>query len=233
MFFSFSIVVPIYNESENIPKLVSEIQKSLLKFNNYELILVDDCSFDDSKNIIKKLQNNFPIKIIEHKKNIGQSHCILSGIKESKYQTIITLDGDGQNNPLDIPKLLNIYNGNNYALVGGIRLNRKDNLIKIISSKLANKVRSYILDDDCLDTGCSLKVFDKKIFLNFPFFDGIHRFLPALYKGFGHTTFFVSVDHRPRLSGVSKYGILNRVFKGLIDIARVRKIINNYRKSKN
>ena len=99
--------------------------------------------------------------------------------------------------------------------------------IKLISSNIANQIRSLILKDDCVDTGCSLKVFDKEIFLSFPFFDGLHRFLPALFKGFGKNTLFINVDHRPRISGISKYGTFDRLYKGILDIIRVKKIIRN------
>ena len=115
------------------------------------------------------------------------------------------------------------------SLVGGIRNKRKDNLIKIISSKIANTIRSKILKDRCEDTGCSLKVFDKSIFLQFPFFDGIHRFLPALFAGYGYKTLFIAVDHRPRISGYSKYKIVDRLYRGIIDIIRVKKIIREHK----
>ena len=153
---------------------------------------------------------------------------IWTGIKNSNHKTVVTLDGDGQNNPKDIPKLLEIYfSKKNFSLIGGIRKKRKDNFLKVASSKIANKIRSFILDDDCVDTGCSLKVFDRDIFLSFPFFNGLHRFLPALFKGYGKNTFFIEVDHRPRVSGISKYGTIDRLFKGIFDIMRVKKIINN------
>jgi dolichol-phosphate mannosyltransferase len=226
---SFSIIVPLYNESNNIYKLVTEIYNSLKKYNNFELILVNDGSEDNTKDILEKIKINYPIKIVENKSNLGQSFSIWIGIKYSNHKTIITLDGDGQNNPYDIPKLLKIYFSNKFSLVGGIRKKRKDSLLKIISSKTANKIRSAILKDNCIDTGCSLKVFDKDIFLSFPFFDGLHRFLPALFKGYGMNTFFIEVDHRPRISGISKYGTLDRLYKGIIDIIRVKKIIKTNR----
>ena len=116
---------------------------------------------------------------------------------------------------------------NDIQLVGGIRINRQDNTIKIISSKIANYIRKMILKDNCKDTGCSLKVFNKKIFLTFPYFDGIHRFLPALFIGFGYKTFFIDVNHRKRKYGVSKYGTINRLFKGIRDLYKVKKIIKN------
>ena len=223
---NFSIIVPVYNESNNINKLVSEIYDSLKKYKHFELIFVNDGSDDDTSDVLEKIKINFPITIIENKSNLGQSFSIWTGVKNSNHKTVVTLDGDGQNNPYDIPKLLEIYFSKNFfSLVGGIRKKRKDNFLKIISSKIANKIRSTILNDDCIDTGCSLKVFDKDIFLSFPFFDGLHRFLPALFKGYGMNTFFIDVDHRPRISGISKYGTLDRLYKGIIDIIRVKKII--------
>ena len=224
--YSFSIIIPIYNERENIFKLIDEVKKFL---NNkkylYEIIIVNDFSNDLSKSDLDNLNKINKVKLINNSKNLGQSLSIHKGIMRSKYSTIVTLDGDGQNNPKDILKLLEIYNINNYKLVGGIRNKRKDNIIKIFSSKIANFIRSLILNDNCKDTGCSLKVFDKEVFLEFPIFDGIHRFLPALFKGYGNKTFFVSVDHRARMYGLSKYGTLDRLIKGVKDIIKVKKII--------
>ena len=141
------------------------------------------------------------------------------------------MDGDGQNNPKDINKLIKLYFSDlNLSLVGGIRKKRRDTFVKIYSSKIANFVRSKILNDDCIDTGCSLKIFKKDVFLTFPFFNGIHRFLPALFKGYGKKTFFVDVDHRPRNIGISKYGTFDRLFKGVIDIFRVLIILYKYNK---
>ena len=226
----FSIVIPVFNEQDNLYKLVEEINKVLLNKFNYEIIFVDDSSNDDSLNTLVEISKKISLVIVKHTKNLGQSFSILSGIKKSNYDIIVTLDADGQNNPQDIPKLLKIYlSDNQIALVGGIRIKRKDNLLKIFSSKIANSIRSYILNDQCPDTGCSLKVFDKKIFLSFPFFDGIHRFLPALFIGYGHKAIFVEVDHRTRKSGVSKYGTFDRLFKGIYDLIKVKSIINKHK----
>jgi Glycosyltransferases involved in cell wall biogenesis len=190
--------------------------------------LINDASIDDTQVIINKLKINKNIKILKNSFNKGQSYSIYKGIKNSSNKIIVTLDGDGQNDPKDIPKLLELFLSNeNVEMIGGIRQKRKDNIIKIISSKLANYVRSKILNDDCLDTGCSLKVFSRNIFLKFPYFDGIHRFLPALFKGYGHKTMFINVNHRERKYGFSKYGTMNRLFKGIRDIIKVIKIINN------
>ena len=231
----FSIVIPLHNEELNIKQLIDEIF-SILEITDYsyEIILVNDFSTDNTQELILKIKDQNPkiIKIINNNKNLGQSLSLIRGIKSSIYQTIVTLDGDGQNNPANIPELINKYmSDDTIYLVGGIRVKRKDSLIKKYSSLIANNFRKFILNDDCLDTGCSLKVFDKKIFLSLPAFDGIHRFLPALFKGYKKKTFFIEVDHRPRLYGISKYGIFGRLIKGIIDIIRVVKIIKNYKQN--
>ena len=222
----FSIVIPIYNEAQNIKSLVYEIFNSLKDHNDFEVIIVNDFSSDNTTDIVNTLKKKLNISLINNPKNKGQSFSIHKGVLKSKNNTIVTIDGDGQNNPIDIVKLLEIYFSNKEIfLVGGIRVKRKDSLIKIISSKIANKIRSNILKDGCEDTGCSLKVFDKSIFLQFPFFNGIHRFLPALFNGYGYNTFFIAVDHRPRIKGCSKYRTLDRLYRGIIDIIKVEKII--------
>tara|TARA_Y100001970_G_C14169679_1_gene823411 strand:- start:955 stop:1671 length:717 start_codon:yes stop_codon:yes gene_type:complete len=235
---NFSIVIPIYNEGLNIHDLLDGILNSLSKHDyTYEIIFVDDGSQDNTKDIFSskklftKLIKEQKIKLIENNKNLGQSFSITKGIKNCKYNTIVTLDGDGQNDPKDIPKLIDIFfSKKSYSLIGGIRKKRNDNYIKIFSSKIANKVRRFILNDDCEDTGCSLKVFDKNIFIKFPYFNGIHRFLPALFKGYGKKTFFIDVNHKARLKGQSKYGTIGRLFRGIRDIIRVVIIINNLKK---
>ena len=226
---NISIVIPIFNESENITSLVSEIELAMKNTSySYELILVNDASTDDTRDVLSKIykKHNFNIKILNNLKNIGQSFSIIKGIKSSKSQTIVTLDGDGQNNPNDIPKLIQEYNKDkDLLLVGGIRLNRKDNFLKKISSKIANKIRMLILKDNCEDTGCSLKIFDKNIFLQFPEFNSIHRFIPALFSGYNKKTKFIPVDHRKRIYGKSNYGTFKRLFQGINDIIKVRNII--------
>ena len=221
----FSIVIPLFNEEKNITELIDEIYTSLINFTDFEIILIDDASTDSTYEVIKKIKNH-NIKIFQNSKNEGQSFSISRGVKEASNNTIITLDGDGQNNPSDILKLLNFYKKNeNINLVGGLRLNRKDSFIKIISSKIANYFRSRLLKDDCKDTGCSLKIFDRNIFMEFPYFDGIHRFLPALFKGYGYKTHFINVSHRKRKFGTSKYGTIHRLFNGIKDMRKVYKII--------
>ena len=230
----FSIIIPIYNESENIINLLEEIKFNLKKETvSFEIIIVDDSSIDDSIKIIREyIEKNIAkltIRLICNKKNYGQSYSIREGVKNAYNSTIVTIDGDGQNNPKDIMSLINYYFSNiGLSLVGGLREKRKDTYLKIISSKIANYIRKNILSDDCDDTGCSLKVFDKKIFLQFPYFSGIHRFLPALFKGYGCKTYFIKVDHRKRLAGISKYGTIVRLFRGIRDIFIVIRIIKKF-----
>tara|TARA_X000000950_G_scaffold289404_1_gene412972 strand:- start:38852 stop:39538 length:687 start_codon:yes stop_codon:yes gene_type:complete len=225
---NFSIIIPVYNEEKNVLKLINEIKSNLKDKYIYEIIFINDCSTDQTLSLLNSQKIVKNIKIINLKKNMGQSYCIYKGVQLSESEIIITLDGDCQNNPKDILKLYEVYMSDvEILLVGGIRKKRRDNIIKVLSSKIANKIRSYILQDGCIDTGCGLKVFEKKTFLSFPFFNGIHRFLPALYKGYGKKTFFVNVDHRNRLYGNSKYGTISRLIKGIIDIIRVINIIKN------
>ena len=226
---NFSIIIPAFNEIENLKILIPEIYNSLKnEYYNFELIIVDDGSTDNTYKILDNLKPRFPMNILKNKFNVGQSHSIINGIKISKNDIIVTMDGDCQNDPFDIPALLNLYvKKPNLKLVGGIRLNRKDSFSKKIASKFANRIRSVILNDGCVDTGCSLKVFDKNIFLKFPYFNGIHRFLPALFKGYGYRTDFIEVNHRIRKYGYSKYGTFFRLIRGIIDMFKVINIIKN------
>ena len=228
-----SIIIPVYNESESIGFLLDEVI-NVMSFHefNFELIVVNDGSKDNTHRVLKELTLKIKeLSVISLRKNYGQTAAMSAGFDNSKGDIIITLDGDGQNDPRDIPKLLDLYNTNdNIKLVGGIRKKRQDSYIKIFSSKIANYIRSKILSDNCKDTGCSLKVFSKNIFLEFPYFDGMHRFLPALFKGYSYNTTFIEVNHRKRKYGISKYGTINRLFKGIKDIIRVKRIIKNYKK---
>ena len=232
----FSIVIPLHNEELNIKNLFDEIILNIKKTDYfYEIILIDDASKDNTLSVIRSLKENnkdkIKVLILHNETNIGQSLSLVKGVKSSSYDNIITIDGDGQNNPKDIIRLIEIYyNHKNIKLVGGLRLKRSDSFIKKISSKIANLIRMQFLNDRCRDTGCSLKVFDKNLFLKFPVFDGMHRFLPALYSGFNGNTKFIEVDHRKRLYGESNYGTIDRLFKGLKDMYMVKKIIKKNKK---
>lgn len=221
-----SVIIPVYNEMENIPILIDEIDETLKNNYNFEIIFIDDCSDDNSYKILNQYKDKYQLRIYRNKKNLGQSYSIYKGVKNAINNIIVTLDADGQNDPKDIPVLMDAYKKKNLKLIGGIRENRKDNYVKIISSKIANKIRQYLLNDNCKDTGCGLKIFDRNIFLLFPYFNGIHRFLPALFKGYGHKTDFINVNHRVRKYGKSKYGTIDRLFRGIRDIIKVKNIIN-------
>ena len=227
---NLSLVIPCYNEAQNIFNLINELILNLENI-TYEIIIIDDNSTDESKAIYDKIDND-NINIYFNKRNMGQSFSIYKGVKLSSYNTIVTLDGDGQNDPKDIKNLIeNYFNNFEIKLVSGIRVNRKDTFSKIIASKIANKIRALILKDHCPDTGCSLKIFEKKIFLRFKYFDGIHRFIPSLFEGFGYKVKYINVNHRKRLKGKSNYNNTQRLFKGIYDIIRVRNILNSVNKN--
>lgn len=227
--FNFSIIIPIFNEDKNIDILINEILTNLKSYKSYEIIIVDDCSTDLSREVLEKYNQNPKFKLLYNKINRGQSFSIKSGISKAAYNSIITIDGDGQNDPSDIKKLVNLYFSENHIkMVAGIRKKRKDKIIKIISSKLANYIRDLVLKDGCKDTGCSLKIFDKEIFDKLPFFDGMHRFLPALFLGKNQKVIYTDVNHRTRKFGISKYGTFGRMVNGIRDIIKVKKIISRF-----
>lgn len=221
---NLSIVIPAYNEAGNIGTLISEITQ--LKLNPpYEIIVVDDASSDDTYNTVLKLKTDIPeLKIIQHESTCGQSAAVATGIAHAAGELIVTMDGDGQNNPADIPKLVSALvtsKNPNLRMVAGFRKKRDDSPWRIISSKIANSVRSFFLRDQTPDTGCGLKVFYRSAFINLPFFDHMHRFLPALIQMQGGDVVSIEVTHRARMRGVSKYGTLDRLWAGVIDIMGV------------
>ena len=228
-----SLAIPVYNEEDNLEQLLFTIKDCGLYDCLNHVIIVDDCSTDNSYNKIKDLAKKYSKVICKRNTiNMGQSYSIHSAANYLKEEILITMDADCQNDPKDAIKLLNAYKRNpNVYLVGGLRIKRKDNLIKKTASKIANWFRKIILNDDCDDTGCALKVFNREQFLQFPFFNGIHRFLPALFKGFEKQTMFLEVNHFPRKFGHSKYGIIDRLFVGIIDIYKVKKIIKKHKKN--
>lgn len=225
---NFSLIIPVFNEKENIiPLMDSIIEKDVYHYLK-EIIFINDGSNDGSKIILEEISEKYnKIKLIDHKINKGQSHALLSGIKNSEFENIITIDSDGQNPPEEITKMIEKYSA--YAhpiLLSGIRIKRNDNLIKIISSKIANKVRNLVLNDDCPDTGCSLKIFRRDDFLSLPFFNGIHRFLPTLFMYKNIKVIYINVKHNKRLKGDSKYGTIDRLVKTIFDLFKVMSMKN-------
>lgn len=221
---NISIVIPAHNEAENIGTLIVEIEQVKLS-HPYEIIIVDDASTDDTYGKVVSLQETVSgLKIVRHEGTYGQSAAIATGIAHADGVLIVTMDGDGQNNPADIPNLIREILGSknaNLQMVAGFRKKRNDPAWRIISSKIANSVRTFFLRDETPDTGCGLKVFYRSAFINLPFFDHMHRFLPALIRMRGGDVISVEVSHRARLHGTSKYGTLNRLWVGIVDILGV------------
>ena len=224
-----SVVIPIYNEEGNIINLIDELIPIVDKIGG-EIIIVDDNSNDASRDLILKKKNNVNIEILllEHAKQYGQSAGLLTGIKAAKNDLIVTLDGDGQNDPKDITSMLKVWEDNNensYLLVIGHRQNRQDNWSRRYASLMAKRFRKFILKDITPDSGCGIKVFSRNLFLSLPYFDHIHRFLPALTRRHGGSVISHIVSHRNRSSGVSKYSNWQRFRVGLIDLYGVSWLI--------
>ena len=221
-----SVVVPVYNESENVTKLVDEIAVALAQA-DYEMIFVNDASSDDTLSVLTHLKKDFPmLRAISHRKNAGQSRAVRSGIIAAKGQYIATLDGDGQNDPADITALFEQITRSDapdsLALVGGRRAKRQDSWAKKMGSRIGNGVRKKLLNDQADDTGCGLKVFTREAFLQLPYFDHIHRYIPALMLREGYKIEFCDVNHRHREFGVSKYTNFGRLMVSIADLRGVR-----------
>jgi dolichol-phosphate mannosyltransferase len=218
-----SVVVPVHNEAENLQSLLGEIHQALEGRGDYEVIYVDDGSTDETLARLQNLQSEFPrLRVLRHIKVCGQSTALCSGIRAARADVIATLDGDGQNDPANIPgmwdALKRLQKDWPLAMVAGYRKSRKDTGWRKFSSRVANTVRAAMLRDDTPDTGCGLKVFSRELFLHMPYFDHMHRFLPALAQRQGGKVISVEVNHRPRLAGVSKYGTWQRLWVGIIDL---------------
>jgi len=223
---NLTVVIPVFNEAQSIRSLISEISDALINI-DYEIVVVDDHSSDETANVLIKIQkNNKRLRIIRHEKNYGQSFAIRSGVKCAKSSWIATLDGDGQNDPSDIPRLFDALieksGKDKNILIAGFRFKRKDSWLKRISSKYANKVRSSLLQDEVPDTGCGLKLFSKDFFLDLPSFNHMHRYIPALYIARGGRVVSLEVNHRYRKKGQSKYGFNNRFWVGISDLLGVK-----------
>jgi dolichol-phosphate mannosyltransferase len=224
----FSVVVPVFNERDNITPLVNEIVAALRGKHSFEIVYVDDQSKDDSFQVLKDLMGSVPeLRVVQHIKQSGQSTAVRNGVKASRGLWIATLDGDGQNDPADIPKLIEARNNAapEIKLFAGWRVNRKDTGSKRWASKIANSIRASFLKDETPDTGCGIKLFERAVFMDLPYFDHMHRYLPALVKRAGFQSVSVPVNHRERGSGVSKYNNLGRAWVGLKDLRGVAWLI--------
>jgi dolichol-phosphate mannosyltransferase len=219
-----AVVVPVKNEADNILPLIEEIERALTDRVPFEIIYVDDGSDDATPEILRLARARTGVlRVLRHARSCGQSAAVATGIKAARAPIIATLDGDGQNDPADIPALLQTLlaepeEKRDDLLVAGLRAKRRDSGLRRLSSKIANRVRAALLKDDTPDTGCGLKLFTRTAFLDMPRFDHMHRFLPALMIRRGGRVLSVPVNHRPRERGVSKYGVWNRLWVGIVDL---------------
>jgi dolichol-phosphate mannosyltransferase len=229
-----SVVVPAFNEQDNVVALIEEIAQALRGRIGFEMVFVDDASRDATFEVLRDARARFPeLRVLRHRQQSGQSTAVRNGVKAARGLWIATLDGDGQNDPADIPKLLDAraQAAATVKCFAGWRVNRRDDMIKRWSSRIANGVRSRILRDATPDTGCGLKLFERAAFLELPYFDHMHRFLPALFQRDGWQVVSVAVHHRPRTRGVSKYGMWNRLWVGIVDLRGVGWLIRRARRT--
>lgn len=221
-----SIIVPVHNESGAILSLIQEISDALNGY-AHEIIVINDASSDDTLDILEKGKSKFnSLRVLSHSNNAGQSAAIISGVRAARAPFIGTLDGDGQNDPKDLPELLRqltrIDAPKKLAMVGGMRLKRQDSAAKKYASKAANTIRQWFLNDGAIDSGCGIKVIKREVFLSLPYFDHMHRYMAALVKQAGYVVEFKEVNHRPRETGVSKYNNLGRALKSIPDLFGVK-----------
>jgi dolichol-phosphate mannosyltransferase len=229
-----SVVVPVKDEVENVGPLVREIAAAVAGEPFSEIIFVDDGSTDGTDDALKALKLELPsLRVIRHASNLGQSRGIRTGVQAARSEIIVTLDGDGQNDPADIPRLLAILrdapDAGSIGVVSGVRAKRKDTLSRRLASRVGNAVRSWLLDDGVADTGCGLKVFRRDAFLALPYFDHIHRFIITLMIREGYDVRFVEVNHRARTHGASKYTNFNRMMVSVNDLLGVRWLQRRFR----
>lgn len=227
---ALSIVIPVCNEAENVAPLAREIHAALAPRNDYEIVFVDDGSTDATAANILAVREHVPqIRLLRHSARRGQSLALHTGVRAARAEWIATLDGDGQNDPADIPRLLAAVERADSLrpprLVIGHRQSRQDSWLRRASSRVANNVRRRMLNDNTPDTGCGIKLMHRATFLELPEFNHMHRFLPALFQRAGASVISVGVRHRPRTHGQSKYGIGNRLWAGIVDLFGVRWLI--------
>ncbi|CAK16112.1 glycosyltransferase family 2 protein [Pseudomonas entomophila] len=226
-----SVLIPAKNEVDNLPSLLAEIRTALAN-ERYEVLVVDDGSSDQTLAMLQRLKNEGfqPLRILRHERSLGQSTSIWHAAQAARGRWLATLDGDGQNDPADIPGMLALVRGNEgVKLVAGHRVNRRDTASKRWASRLANGLRSRLLKDATPDTGCGLKLIERAAFVGLPYFDHMHRFIPALILRHNGRMLVHPVNHRPRHAGISKYGNLDRALVGILDLFGVWWLIRRTR----
>ena len=219
-----SVVVPVRNEAGNVAPLVAELAAALGGQWSFEVIFVDDGSTDGTAGELSRLMTVHPwLRCVRHKTSCGQSAAVCTGVRATRGPLVVTVDGDGQNDPAFVPELLRALEAGlpRVGLIAGQRVGRKASGFKKLQSRIANGVRAAVLRDGTRDTGCGLKAFPREVFLALPYFDGLHRFLPALVRREGYDVGYVDVVDRPRHAGVSNYGMWDRLWIGILDLAGV------------
>jgi dolichol-phosphate mannosyltransferase len=230
---ALSVVVPVKDEAENIAPLAREIASAIAGETSAEIVFIDDGSTDATARMLLELKTSLPqLRVVQHGRNMGQSRGVRTGVRMARGDIIVVLDGDGQNDPADIPRLLAEFRKSDATRVGlvqGQRARREDSLKKKVASRLANRIRRWLLNDGATDVGCGLKAFRREAFLALPYFDHMHRYMVALMLREGFEVRFVEVNHRPRLHGSSKYGVWDRLAVGVTDLMGVRWLQRRYR----
>jgi len=229
-----SVVVPVCNEADNVAPLAREIAAALRGRAEFEMIFVDDGSTDDTAERVRAARagGHPELRLLRHSFRSGQSAAVHSGVRAARAAWIGTLDGDGQNDPADLPKFLAARADPANAdvlLIMGNRVTRRDTWLRRLSSRIANGVRGVLLGDGTPDTGCGIKMFSREAFLALPVFDHMHHFLPALFQRAGQRVVSIPVGHRPRMRGRSKYGVHNRLWVGIVDLVGVMWLKARYR----
>lgn len=228
-----SVVVPVKDEAGNVVPLAREIVAAL-RDEQFEMIFVDDGSADATSRELTALRSQVPLRILVHGRTLGQSRALRTGVRAAKAQIVITLDGDGQNDPADIPKLVAAFRAaaeqsENFAMMAGERSIRQDSWKKRLASRYGNRIRRWLLSDSAKDTGCGLKIFRRDAFLALPYFDHMHRYLITLMLREGLEVRFMPVSHRPRGAGLSKYGVWDRLAVGISDLLGVMWLKRRFR----
>jgi dolichol-phosphate mannosyltransferase len=227
---AISVVVPVKDEAGNVGPLAREIAAAL-KGEPHEILFIDDGSSDGTADALTALKAEIPeLRVLRHARNLGQSRGIRTGVQAARGEIVVTLDGDGQNDPADIPKLLKLLAADpRLGMVSGVRVKRKDTASRRLASRLGNGFRNLMLGDGASDTGCGLKAFRRQAFLDLPYFDHLHRFLIALMLREGVGVGYVPVNHRPRLTGRSKYTNFGRLVVSIQDLLGVRWLQQRHR----
>ncbi len=229
-----SVVVPVRNETGNLAPLIGEIEAALASVGPFEIVYVNDGSTDDTGAELARLAaTRRHLRVVAHRDSCGQSAAVRTGVRAARGAIVCTLDGDGQNDPAFIPAMAALLeaSGPGCGLVQGQRVGRKDTGFKRFQSRVANNVRRFMLKDGTRDTGCGLKCFRREAYLALPYFDALHRFMPALMQREGYSLGYVDVIDRPRLTGVSNYGFFDRLWVGLVDLVGVRWLINRRKRA--